>query len=47
MAEMDINQVLKYLPQRYPVLMIDRVKEKLKAHEKGVGEAPSDQPVVP
>ena len=22
---MDINQVLKYLPQRYPVLMIDRV----------------------
>jgi 3-hydroxyacyl-[acyl-carrier-protein] dehydratase len=27
MAEMDINQVLKYLPQRYPVLMIDRVKE--------------------
>jgi 3-hydroxyacyl-[acyl-carrier-protein] dehydratase len=27
MAEMDIFQVLKYLPQRYPVLMIDRVKE--------------------
>ena len=27
MAEMDIYQVLKYLPQRYPVLMIDRVKE--------------------
>ena len=27
MAEMDISQVLKYLPQRYPVLMIDRVKE--------------------
>jgi 3-hydroxyacyl-[acyl-carrier-protein] dehydratase len=27
MAEMDIQQVLKYLPQRYPVLMIDRVKE--------------------
>src|SRR5918994_4670128 len=27
MAEMDINQVLKYLPQRFPVLMIDRVKE--------------------
>ena len=27
MAEMDINQALKYLPQRYPVLMIDRVKE--------------------
>jgi 3-hydroxyacyl-[acyl-carrier-protein] dehydratase len=27
MAEMDILQVLKYLPQRYPVLMIDRVKE--------------------
>ena len=24
---MDINQVLQYLPQRYPVLMIDRVKE--------------------
>ena len=27
MAEMDIQQVLKYLPQRYPLLMIDRVKE--------------------
>ena len=27
MAEMDIFEVLKYLPQRYPVLMIDRVKE--------------------
>lgn len=27
MAEMDIYEVLKYLPQRYPVLMIDRVKE--------------------
>ena len=27
MAEMDIQQVLKYLPQRYPVLMIDRVRE--------------------
>lgn len=27
MAEMDILQVLKLLPQRYPVLMIDRVKE--------------------
>jgi 3-hydroxyacyl-[acyl-carrier-protein] dehydratase len=27
MAEMDILEVLKYLPQRYPVLMIDRVKE--------------------
>ncbi len=27
MAEMDIYDVLKYLPQRYPVLMIDRVKE--------------------
>jgi 3-hydroxyacyl-[acyl-carrier-protein] dehydratase len=27
MAEMDIFDVLKYLPQRYPVLMIDRVKE--------------------
>jgi 3-hydroxyacyl-[acyl-carrier-protein] dehydratase len=27
MPEMDIYQVLKYLPQRYPVLMIDRVKE--------------------
>ena len=25
MAEMDIYQVLKYLPQRYPVLMIDKV----------------------
>jgi len=27
MAEIDIYEVLKYLPQRYPVLMIDRVKE--------------------
>lgn len=27
MAEMDINDVLAHLPQRYPVLMIDRVKE--------------------
>jgi 3-hydroxyacyl-[acyl-carrier-protein] dehydratase len=27
MAEMDIYEVLKFLPQRYPVLMIDRVKE--------------------
>ena len=27
MAEIDIYQLLKYLPQRYPVLMIDRVTE--------------------
>ena len=27
MAEMDINEVLAHLPQRYPVLMIDRVKD--------------------
>ena len=27
MAEMDIYELLKYLPHRYPVLMIDRVKE--------------------
>jgi 3-hydroxyacyl-[acyl-carrier-protein] dehydratase len=27
MAEKDIYEVLKYLPQRYPVLMIDRVRE--------------------
>jgi 3-hydroxyacyl-[acyl-carrier-protein] dehydratase len=27
MSEMDIHQVLKYLPQRYPILMIDRVLE--------------------
>ena len=27
MAEMDIQQVLRHLPQRYPVLMIDRIKE--------------------
>ena len=26
-AGLDIYEVLKYLPQRYPVLMIDRVKE--------------------
>lgn len=27
MSEMDVQQVLKYLPQRYPLLMIDRVLE--------------------
>ena len=27
MSEMDVLQVLKYLPQRYPLLMIDRVLE--------------------
>jgi 3-hydroxyacyl-[acyl-carrier-protein] dehydratase len=27
MAEMDINQVLEYLPQRFPMLMVDRVLE--------------------
>jgi 3-hydroxyacyl-[acyl-carrier-protein] dehydratase len=27
MPEIDIYQILKYLPQRYPLLMIDRVKE--------------------
>ena len=27
MAEMDIYELLEYLPQRYPILMIDRVKE--------------------
>ncbi len=27
MSEMDIHEVLKYLPQRYPILMIDRVLE--------------------
>ena len=27
MPEMNIQEILKYLPQRYPVLMIDRVKE--------------------
>jgi 3-hydroxyacyl-[acyl-carrier-protein] dehydratase len=27
MAEMDIAQVLEHLPQRFPMLMIDRVKE--------------------
>ena len=26
MAEMDVNEVLAHLPQRYPLLMIDRVK---------------------
>lgn len=26
MAEMDVFQVLEYLPQRFPLLMIDRVK---------------------
>jgi 3-hydroxyacyl-[acyl-carrier-protein] dehydratase len=27
MGEMDIHEVLQYLPQRYPILMIDRVLE--------------------
>ena len=27
MAEMDIYDILKHIPQRFPVLMIDRVKE--------------------
>ena len=27
MAEMDIHEVLAYLPQRFPILMIDRVLE--------------------
>ena len=27
MAEMDINEVLAHLPQRYPMMMIDRVTE--------------------
>lgn len=27
MAEMDIHEILTYLPQRFPVLMIDRVLE--------------------
>ena len=27
MADMDIYDVLKHIPQRYPLLMIDRVKE--------------------
>jgi 3-hydroxyacyl-[acyl-carrier-protein] dehydratase len=27
MAEMDVNQVLAHLPQRYPFIMVDRVKE--------------------
>ena len=28
MAEMDIQEILKHLPQRYPMLMIDRVLER-------------------
>ena len=27
MAEMDVNAVLAHLPQRYPMIMVDRVKE--------------------
>ncbi|MFN2643362.1 MAG: 3-hydroxyacyl-ACP dehydratase FabZ [Burkholderiales bacterium] len=27
MAEMDVNAVLAHLPQRYPLIMVDRVKE--------------------
>ncbi len=33
MAEMDINEVLAHLPQRYPVLMIDRVRS-LEPHKR-------------
>ena len=33
MAEMDINEVLAHLPQRYPMLMIDRVRE-FEAHKR-------------
>jgi 3-hydroxyacyl-[acyl-carrier-protein] dehydratase len=33
MAEMDINEVMAHLPQRYPVLMIDRVRE-FEAHKR-------------
>ena len=43
MAEMDIHEILKYLPQRYPILMIDRVQRMRagQAHrraEERVGE---------
>ena len=27
MAEMDIYEILKHIPQRYPLLMIDRIVE--------------------
>ncbi len=27
MSDMDVNQVLAHLPQRYPMIMVDRVKE--------------------
>ncbi|HET7671205.1 MAG TPA: 3-hydroxyacyl-ACP dehydratase FabZ [Burkholderiales bacterium] len=27
MSEMDVNAVLAHLPQRYPIIMVDRVKE--------------------
>ena len=27
MGEMDVNEVLEYLPQRYPMMMIDRVTQ--------------------
>ena len=27
MSEMDVNEVLRHLPQRYPFIMVDRVKE--------------------
>src|SRR5205807_488187 len=33
MVEMDINEVLAHLPQRYPVLMIDRVRD-FEAHKR-------------
>ena len=27
MTDIDVNQILAYLPQRYPILLIDRIKE--------------------
>ncbi len=33
MVEMDINEVLAHLPQRFPMMMIDRVKE-FEAHKR-------------
>ena len=33
MAEMDINEVLAHLPQRFPMMMLDRVKE-FEAHKR-------------
>ena len=37
MAEMDIDEILAHLPQRFPMMMLDRVKE-FEAYKRIVGK---------